>query len=130
MRAAAWWWRLRRACSKWRHFRGAATAMETCRSFSSPPAPTASGCCPKGGRSMVGPDAEAARQEAFEEAGIEGQVAEAPVGSYSYIRRAEDGSTKPSQAIIFSLRVRAERKKWDEKKQRRRRWFPASEAAR
>ena len=74
-------------------------------------------------------NAEAAQQEAREEAGILGVVADAPIGSYHYLREENDGSTRPSQALVFSLRVSGKLSKWDEKGQRRRRWFSAEEAA-
>lgn len=84
---------------------------------------------PKGWPMTGKSDAESALQEAREEAGIEGVAAESPIGSYYYIRQAADGETKPAQAIIFSVRVSAERKTWNEKGERRRKWFTPEEAA-
>ena len=74
-------------------------------------------------------NAEAAQQEAQEEAGLLGVVGEAPIGSYHFLREESDGSTRPSQALVFSLRVTGKLSKWEEKGQRRRRWFSADEAA-
>lgn len=74
-------------------------------------------------------DAEAAQQETLEEAGVEGVVSETPIGSYYFIKLFDDGATKPSQAIVYSLRVTGERSDWTEKGQRRRRWFRARKAA-
>jgi len=84
---------------------------------------------PKGWPMAGKTDAEAAQQEALEEAGIEGVVSEAPIGSYYFIKLLDDGTTKPSQAIVYSLRVTGKRSGWDEKAQRRRRWFRAQKAA-
>jgi len=67
-------------------------------------------------------------QEAREEAGIDGEVGELAIGSYLYLRR--DGQeTKPAQAVIFSLKVDRELDNWNEKDQRRRKWFKAEKAA-
>lgn len=74
-------------------------------------------------------DAQSAAQEALEEAGIEGEVQEAPLGSYFYLKLFDDGSTKPAQAIIFSMRVTSERRKWREMHDRRRKWYRAQKAA-
>ena len=84
---------------------------------------------PKGWPMPGKTDAEAASQEALEEAGVSGLASEAPVGSYAYIMLCDDGSTKPSQAVVFSLRVAKERRKWPEKGERSRKWFNAEEAA-
>ena len=74
-------------------------------------------------------DAEAAKQEALEEAGIEGVVSERPVASYRYTKLFDDGSTKPAQAIVFSLQVTDQHRKWDEGRQRRRRWVTPQKAS-
>jgi 8-oxo-dGTP pyrophosphatase MutT (NUDIX family) len=84
---------------------------------------------PKGWPMAGKTDAEAAQQEALEEAGMDGVVSEAPIGSYYFIKLLDDGTTKPSQAIVYSLRVTGKRSGWDEKAQRRRRWFRALKAA-
>ncbi|SFD32560.1 NUDIX domain-containing protein [Devosia psychrophila] len=74
-------------------------------------------------------DAEAALQEAREEAGIEGTVSDTPIGSYHFIKLLDDGTTKPSQAVIYSVRVLTQLNKWDEKDERRRKWFSLRKAA-
>jgi hypothetical protein len=60
---------------------------------------------------------QALRQE---EAGVAGRVSPLPIGSYYDLREEDDGSTSPSQAIVFSRRVTDKLSKWDEKGQRRR----------
>ena len=84
---------------------------------------------PKGWPMAGKSDAEAAAQEAREEAGIEGTVAQIPIGSYHFIRILNDGTTKPSQAVIYPLRVLTQLSKWDEKDERRRKWFSPRKAA-
>lgn len=84
---------------------------------------------PKGWSMDGKSDAEAALQEAFEEAGVRGSIAEAPLGSYAYIKLFSDGSTKPSQAIVYSLEVTHQLRKWPERRQRRRKWICADKAS-
>ena len=74
-------------------------------------------------------EAESARQEALEEAGVEGIVDAQAVGSYRYSKLFDDGSSTPGQSVIFALAVSRERKDWKEKDQRRRRWMSPGEAA-
>lgn len=74
-------------------------------------------------------DAESAVIEAEEEAGVTGIPSPVPIGSYLYVRQEGDGSTRPSQAVIYALLVTTELNEWDEKQQRSRRWFAAADAA-
>ncbi|WP_051960574.1 NUDIX hydrolase [Devosia riboflavina] len=74
-------------------------------------------------------EADSARQEALEEAGVEGRVDAQAVGSYRYSKLFSDGSSTPGQAVIFPLEVTRERKDWKEKGQRQRRWMSPNEAA-
>ena len=74
-------------------------------------------------------DAAAALQEAKEEAGIDGAVAPTPIGSYHFMKLFDDGSVKPAQAVIYSMRVTEQPNKWGEKEQRQRRWFTPRKAA-
>lgn len=74
-------------------------------------------------------EADSARQEALEEAGVEGEIDDQAIGSYRYSKLFNDGSSVPGQAIIFPLAVKRERKDWKEKGQRRRRWMSPREAA-
>lgn len=84
---------------------------------------------PKGWPMADKGDAQAALQEAREEAGIDGSVASAPIGSYHFIKLFDDGRTKPAQAVIYSLRVMGQHSKWSEKGERKRRWFSPAKAA-
>ena len=74
-------------------------------------------------------DAASARQEALEEAGVEGDVSTQALGSYRYSKLFGNGASVPGQALIFPLAVTRERKDWKEKGQRQRRWMSPEEAA-
>jgi 8-oxo-dGTP pyrophosphatase MutT (NUDIX family) len=84
---------------------------------------------PKGWPMAGKDDAEAALQEAKEEAGIGGVIAATPIGSYHFIKLFDDGTTKPAQAVIYSMQVIEQRSKWSEKRERKRRWFTPAKAA-
>ena len=71
---------------------------------------------------------EAAAQEALEEAGIIGETAKKPVGSYRYRKRRE-ADFDLCEVQVYELAVRKELKNWQEKGQRERRWFTLEEAA-
>lgn len=73
--------------------------------------------------------AESAAQEAFEEAGIVGEVDPEPLGHYSYDKRRRFGIVVPAVVHLFRMSVAEERDDWPEKAQRERRWFAAAEAA-
>ena len=66
--------------------------------------------------------AESARKEAYEEAGIEGEVGDSPLGTYQY--KKWGGVCKVE---VFSLRVETEHPHWEESF-RGRRWFSVADA--
>lgn len=72
---------------------------------------------------------EAALIEAQQEAGIDGDVAIEPIGSYRYIKLFDDGSSRQSQAKAYPIKVTAVHNSWDEQHQRRRRWVRPKKAA-
>jgi 8-oxo-dGTP pyrophosphatase MutT (NUDIX family) len=73
--------------------------------------------------------AEVAAQEAYEEAGLIGQiVGKRPIGSFHYEKRL----TKKAplcQVQVFLLRVERQLDDWPEKGEREAKWFDAVEAA-
>jgi 8-oxo-dGTP pyrophosphatase MutT (NUDIX family) len=71
----------------------------------------------------------AAEREAYEEAGLVGQISKDPIGAYSYDKRLRTGSSVPCEVAVFPLKVAAQREQWPEKKQRQTRWFTLTEAA-
>lgn len=72
---------------------------------------------------------EAAAREAAEEAGIVGQVAERPIGSYRYIKRLKGERALPVQVIVFPFRVDDQIAAFREEGQRMLRWLGYQEAA-
>ncbi len=74
--------------------------------------------------------AGSALAEAWEEAGVEGGVCEAPLGIYSYDKVLKPGLTQPIIVTVFALRVARLRAKFPERGERRRKWFDATRAAR
>jgi two-component system phosphate regulon sensor histidine kinase PhoR len=73
--------------------------------------------------------AESAAQEAYEEAGIIGEVEAEPLGRYVYRKRRRNGAVLPAEVQLFRMSVAEERDDWPEKDERERRWFAPQEAA-
>ncbi len=71
----------------------------------------------------------AAEREAYEEAGVVGEVGHEPVGHYSYHKRLDDGSSLPCDVAVFALEVTGQRQRWPEMKEREAHWFTPEEAA-
>src|SRR5262245_11860094 len=67
---------------------------------------------------------ESARREAFEEAGVVGRLATAPIGTY--IHRKSTGGT--FRVRVFRMHVRDELSRWPERNVRRRRWVTVKSA--
>ena len=76
---------------------------------------------PKGGRVAWLSAPASAAQEAFEEAGVEGEVAAKPAGTYLGIKRCETGD-EPITVEMYPLEVAVELDDWPEKGQRQRQW--------
>ena len=72
---------------------------------------------------------EAAAVEALEEAGAEGAVTAAPIGTYRYGKRLEDDGVLPCRVTVYPLRVTHLRDHWKEEDERQRRWFDPKDAA-
>ena len=80
---------------------------------------------PMKGRSF----AESAAQEAFEEAGVKGDIAARPVGVYTYGKRKKNGAVLRCDVEVFPLEVRKQAASWPEKALRTQRWCSWREAA-
>ncbi len=76
---------------------------------------------------LTGP--ELAAKEAFEEAGLKGQVAAKRVGSYRYLKQLPKGKAVTCEVEVFPMRVEQELDDWPERGQRRREWFTLGQAA-
>lgn len=73
-------------------------------------------------------DAEAARIEAKEEAGVVGRVFPVSVGSYTYWRRTRV-VFRLTRVDVYTLKVKRQKKRWKERDQRRTAWMSLLEAA-
>jgi len=78
-------------------------------------------------RKLTGP--EVAAKEALEEAGLIGEIADRPIGSYSYLKRLINGTSTPCNVDVFPMRVERLLDDWPERKERERRWFTLAQAA-
>jgi 8-oxo-dGTP pyrophosphatase MutT (NUDIX family) len=71
----------------------------------------------------------AAALEAFEEAGIRGDVDASALGHFNYIKRRKDGTGKMCCVDVFALKVETQAQNWPEKDERTTRWFSQAAAA-
>ncbi len=83
---------------------------------------------PKGGQMKDKTPWESAAHEAYEEAGVEGDIEQTPIGSY--ILPVTPERPKPVQVQIFPMRVTHQNENWKEKGQRYRHWAVLTEAKR
>ena len=73
-------------------------------------------------------DWDAAATEAFEEAGVEGEVGKKSIGTYHYVKRKKSGDLDV-EVTVYPFEVKTELRIWPEKAERKRRWFSAEAAA-
>lgn len=85
---------------------------------------------PKGWPMRRRSEAEAAAREAWEEAGLRGDLGERSVGLYTYRKVLGPGRSIPCVVRVFPLEVSEQLKKYPETGQRRIRWFAPEKAAR
>ncbi|MFM1813922.1 MAG: hypothetical protein RLZ98_617 [Pseudomonadota bacterium] len=76
----------------------------------------------------LGPEGSAAR-EALEEAGVEGEISDGPIGSYSYKKRLHVFSSVTCTVSVFTMHVSRQRLHWREKHLRELNWLRQDEAA-
>ena len=72
---------------------------------------------------------QAAAREAYEEAGLRGEVGKRPLGYYLYEKRLKNLDAVLCQVKVFPLRVHKQLKHFPEQHQRELRWFTPAEAA-
>jgi 8-oxo-dGTP pyrophosphatase MutT (NUDIX family) len=84
---------------------------------------------PKGWTEKGMKDAQAAELEAFEEAGVKGNISRRSIGSYDYTKIIGPGFALACTVNIYPLEVKKHLKDWPEKSQRERLWMSPSEAA-
>jgi 8-oxo-dGTP pyrophosphatase MutT (NUDIX family) len=85
---------------------------------------------PKGGRMTGFSDAESAALEALEEAGIEGRITAAPIGTFRYLKVLKRRAPRWCVVSLHALEVRVEHETWHEQGQRDRAWVSRDEAVR
>ena len=73
---------------------------------------------------------ECAAHEALEEAGVVGEIARRPIGSFHYEKRRKSGTTRRCRVDIFPMEVVRQRRNWPEKRLRETRWCSIEEALR
>jgi 8-oxo-dGTP pyrophosphatase MutT (NUDIX family) len=73
---------------------------------------------------------ELAALEAEEEAGLLGDIASDPIGSYSYRKRLHFFSSVTCRVLVFPLQVNAQEVRWPERGERELAWTTIVEAAR
>ncbi|MDO9336520.1 MAG: NUDIX hydrolase [Caulobacter sp.] len=84
---------------------------------------------PKGWPMTGRSDPEAAAIEAWEEAGVKGLIAPAPIGAFTYVKRLKDGTDRLCRVKLYPLEVTTDRPDWPEAAERDRRWASPDEAA-
>ncbi|WP_165185813.1 NUDIX hydrolase [Caulobacter soli] len=84
---------------------------------------------PKGWQMKGKPDHQAAAQEAYEEAGLDGRIVDKPIGDYPYLKRLKSGAARPVTVDVYPLQVTGEHATWPEKGQRTLQWMSPVEAA-
>ena len=83
---------------------------------------------PKGWPMHKQTPAQAAATEAYEEAGLKGEVVDLCLGVYSYTKPAKVANA-PIITLVYPLQVTHVHSKWPEGHERRRKWFPQKKAA-
>ena len=84
---------------------------------------------PKGWPMAGRTHADSALQEAWEEAGVKGAVAETVIGTYHYAKMLRDGRSAAIAVAVYPVAVTALADDFPEAGQRRRRWFRPRKAA-
>ncbi|CAN5304164.1 hypothetical protein BH10PSE2_BH10PSE2_19950 [soil metagenome] len=85
---------------------------------------------PKGGRMAGKTDPEAAAVEAWEEAGLQGDIAQTPLGAFRYSKRLKSGEDRLCVVSVFPMKVLIQLGDWPEASERRRQWMSPDDAAR
>ncbi len=71
---------------------------------------------------------QCAAHEAMEEAGLLGEIAEAPLGSFHYDKRRKSGETVLCRVHVFPMEVTRQRRSWAEKPLRQTCWCTLDDA--
>lgn len=74
-------------------------------------------------------DHQAAAQEAYEEAGLDGLIVEQAIGDYEYLKRLKSGAARLVKVDVYPMKITGEHATWPEKGQRTLQWMAPVEAA-
>ena len=80
---------------------------------------------PMNGRTLAG----AAAQEAWEEAGVRGQVRPGHIGVFTYLKKRDSGMHLRCEVRVFQVEVQSLSERYPEAGRRTREWFTCEEAA-
>jgi 8-oxo-dGTP pyrophosphatase MutT (NUDIX family) len=83
---------------------------------------------PKGWPMVSLVDSNAAKEEAYEEAGVSGHIRRKSIGHFDYEKIQRDGRPHPIRVTVYPLEVADELKSWPEKRERKRQWFSVDDA--
>jgi 8-oxo-dGTP pyrophosphatase MutT (NUDIX family) len=72
---------------------------------------------------------QAAAREAFEEAGVEGEIGKKKLGVYHYDKRLRSGRLQKVRVAVYPLKVATEAEAWPEAGQREKLWIAPQSAA-
>jgi 8-oxo-dGTP pyrophosphatase MutT (NUDIX family) len=85
---------------------------------------------PKGNIAAGATPAQAAAHEAYEEAGVRGQIGSTiPLGFYTYFKKLASGEARAATVEVYLLRVDKQFGKWPEKGERKLSWLSPEAAA-
>ena len=84
---------------------------------------------PKGGRIAGRTDAQSAALEALEEAGVEGVITEAPIGTFRYLKVLKRRAPRWCVVAVYPLEVYILQGAWKEQAERERVWMSQEQAA-
>lgn len=73
---------------------------------------------------------ETAAKEAFEEAGVRGELSEAPLGRYAYRKRLKKNRFATAVVDVYLLHATRRARAWPEQDERTVKWLPIDEASR
>lgn len=71
---------------------------------------------------------DCAAHEALEEAGVEGEIAAKPIGTFDYMKNRKNGERTLVRVQVFAMQVAHQRRSWAEKRARETHWCSVNEA--
>ena len=72
---------------------------------------------------------QSAAREAYEEAGLGGQISKRPIGVFDYPKKLSSGKVTSCRVEVFSMEQMVQHPSWPEQGQRTLKWFAVEDAA-